>query len=129
MKATLEKAFGYQGDAMRLPVPDLAAALPFYEIVLGFRVVSRNDTPHNSAVLARDQVQIGLAENGGDPTQDGCAFHVRQFSRRCSTSSTPTGSTKNAPSSTSNNAMASRGTSSTSSHLTASATGSASGRQ
>ena len=76
VKPTLEKAFGYQGDAMRLPVPDLAAALPFYETVLGFRVVSRNDTPHNSAVLARDQVQIGLAENGGDPTQDGCAFHV-----------------------------------------------------
>ena len=28
-------------------------------------------------VLARDEVQIGLAENGGDPTQDGCAFHVK----------------------------------------------------
>jgi len=79
VKATIEKAFGYQGDAMRLPVPDLAAALPFYETVLGFRVVSRNDTPHNSAVLARDQVQIGLAENGGDPTQDGCAFHVKDL--------------------------------------------------
>jgi hypothetical protein len=30
-------------------------------------------------VLARDQVQIGLAENGGDPTQDGCAFHVKHL--------------------------------------------------
>jgi hypothetical protein len=30
MKATIEKAFGYQGDTMKLPVPDLAAALPFY---------------------------------------------------------------------------------------------------
>jgi hypothetical protein len=28
-------------------------------------------------VLGRDSVQIGLAENGGDPTQDGCAFHVK----------------------------------------------------
>jgi hypothetical protein len=28
-------------------------------------------------VLARDQVEIGLAENGGDPTQAGCAFHVK----------------------------------------------------
>ena len=72
----LEKAFGYQGDNMNLPVADLAAALPFYEAVLGFRVVSRSATPHNSAVLARDQVKIGLAENGGDSTQDGCAFHV-----------------------------------------------------
>src|SRR5579863_6016284 len=79
MKATLEKAFGYQGDSMNLPVRDLAAALPFYETVLGFRVLSRSDTPHELAVLARDQVQIGLAENGGDPTQDGCAFHVKDL--------------------------------------------------
>jgi len=76
VKATLEKAYGYQGDNMKLPVRDLAAALPFYETVLGFRLLSRSDTPHRSAVLARDQVKIGLAENGGDPTQDGCAFHV-----------------------------------------------------
>jgi catechol 2,3-dioxygenase-like lactoylglutathione lyase family enzyme len=77
MKGTLERAWGYQGNNLNLPVPDLAAALPFYETVLGFRVLSRSDTPHKSAVLARDQVQIGLAENGGDPTQDGCAFHVK----------------------------------------------------
>ena len=76
MKGTLEKAFGYQGNNMQLPVKDVAAAVPFYETVLGFRVLSRSDTPHNSAVLARDEVQIGLVENGGDPTQDGCAFHV-----------------------------------------------------
>ena len=83
MKGTLEKAFGYQGDNMNLPVPDLAAALPFYENQLGFRLVSRSDTPHNRAVLARDQVQIGLAENGGDPTQDGCAFHVNNLEALC----------------------------------------------
>jgi catechol 2,3-dioxygenase-like lactoylglutathione lyase family enzyme len=79
MKATLEKAWGYQGDNMNLPVRDLAAALPFYETVLGFRVLSRSDTPHTSAVLARDEVQIRIAENGGDPTQDGCAFHVKHL--------------------------------------------------
>jgi catechol 2,3-dioxygenase-like lactoylglutathione lyase family enzyme len=77
MTAALEKAFGYQGDNMNLPVRDLVAALPFYETVLGFRVIARNDTPHKSAVLARDEVQMRLAENGGDPAQDGCAFHVR----------------------------------------------------
>jgi hypothetical protein len=27
-------------------------------------------------VLARDSIEIGLAENGGDPTQDGCFFEV-----------------------------------------------------
>src|SRR5262245_39441805 len=76
MTASLEKAFGYQGDNMTLPVRDLSSAPPFYETVLGFRVLSRSDTPHRSAVLARDQVQMRLAENGGDPSQDGCAFHV-----------------------------------------------------
>ena len=79
MKATLEKAWGYQGDNMNLPVRDLAAALPFYETVFGFRVLSRSHTPHNSAMLARDEVQIGLAENGGDSSQDGCAFHVKDL--------------------------------------------------
>ena len=77
MKPTLEKASGYQGHHMNLPVRDLAVALPFYETLLGFRLLSRSETPHKSAVLIRDQVQIGLAENGGDSTQDGCAFHVK----------------------------------------------------
>jgi len=75
--ASLEKAFGYQGDNMNLPVQNLATALPFYEKVLGFNVVSRSEVPHKAAVLARDQIQIRLAENGGDPSQDGCAFHVK----------------------------------------------------
>src|SRR3954469_14644345 len=79
MKGTLERAFWYQGNAMALPVPDVDAAIPFYENVLGFRVASRGDTPHKSVVLARDEVQMALAENGGDPTQDGCAFHVRHL--------------------------------------------------
>ena len=76
MKGTLQKAFGYQKDQMNLPVADLASALPFYETVLGFRVRSVSETPHKSAILGRDQVEIGLAENGGDSSQDGCAFHV-----------------------------------------------------
>jgi catechol 2,3-dioxygenase-like lactoylglutathione lyase family enzyme len=76
MPPKLKKAFGYQGDHLKLPVANLSAAIPFYEQHLGFRVVSRRDAPHKSAILARDAVQIGLSENGGDPTQDGCAFHV-----------------------------------------------------
>jgi lactoylglutathione lyase len=75
--ASLEKAFGYQGDNMNLPVQDLELALPFYENVLGFRVVSRSEAPYKAAVLGRDQIQIRLAENGGDSSQDGCAFHVK----------------------------------------------------
>jgi hypothetical protein len=65
---------------MNLPVPDLAVALPFYETALGFRLLSRSEAPHKSAVLIRDKVQIGLAENGGDSTQGGCAFHVNGLS-------------------------------------------------
>ena len=79
MKGSLERAFGYQGENMNLPDPDVAAALPFYQTVLGFSLVSRDDTPHNTAVLARDEIQIRLAENGRDPTQDGCAFHVKDL--------------------------------------------------
>ena len=77
--AALQKAIGYQGNNMDLPVPDLAAALPFYENVLGFRVLERSDTPHKAAVLGRDDIKIRLAENGGDPSQDGCAFHVKDL--------------------------------------------------
>lgn len=53
------------------PVHDVARALPFYERVLGFRLRSRSDTPHKSAVLALNQIQIGLAENGGDSSDSG----------------------------------------------------------
>lgn len=76
MPAQLEKAFGYQGDAMSLPVASVDSAVPFYERVMKFVVVSRSESPHRSVVLSRDAVRIGMAENGGDPTQDGCAFHV-----------------------------------------------------
>lgn len=79
MTPRLEKGFGYQGDKMNLPVADLDSALPFYQTILGFRVLSRAEIPHKSAVLARNQVEIRLAENGGDPSQDGCAFHVKDL--------------------------------------------------
>ena len=76
MTSSLKRAFGYQDNNMALPVADLDAALPFYQQVLGFHLVSRADSPVPSAILARDEVQIGLTQNGGDPAQDGCAFHV-----------------------------------------------------
>ena len=61
---------------MNLPVAGVEAALRFYQTVLGFTVVSRSSTPHPAAVLARDHIQMRISENGGDPSQDGCAFHV-----------------------------------------------------
>ena len=76
MKAIFKSASPYREDAMNLPVENVEAAIPFYETVMGFRVVSRQDAPCKSAILGRDQIQIGLAENGGDPEQEGCFFEV-----------------------------------------------------
>ncbi len=76
MRAVFKTAWPYQKDEMNLPVENVEAAIPFYETIMGFQVVSRKDSPHRSAVLGRDGIQIGLAENGGDPTQDGCFFEV-----------------------------------------------------
>lgn len=76
MKATFKTAAPYQDDEMNLPVENVDEAIPFYETVMGFRVASRSDAPHKSVILTRDAIKIGLAENGGDPAQDGCFFEV-----------------------------------------------------
>ncbi len=75
-KAIFKNAWPYQRDAMNLPVADVAASIPFYQSVFAFKLLSQEDTPVKSAVLGRDEIKIGLAENGGDPTQDGCFFEV-----------------------------------------------------
>lgn len=76
MKAKFKRAVPYAKDAMNLPVANVEAAIPFYEQTMGFRVIQREASPHPRAVLARDDIQIKLAENGGDPTQEGCYFEV-----------------------------------------------------
>ena len=75
-KAVFKTASPYLQDALNLPVENLEEAIPFYETIMGFQVVSQKEAPCKSAILARDDIQIGLAENGGDPTQDGCFFEV-----------------------------------------------------
>jgi lactoylglutathione lyase len=75
-RAVFKTASPYLHDAMNLPVADVDQAIPYYETVMGFRVVSRQDSPCRTAALARDDIRIGLAENGGDPSQDGCFFEV-----------------------------------------------------
>ena len=76
MKSVFKRARPYQDDEMNLPVENIDEAVPFYETVMGFHVASRTDTPHKSVVLTRDNITIALAENSGDPTQDGCFFEV-----------------------------------------------------
>ena len=61
---------------MNLPVGSVESSVPFYESVMGFRTESRNADPVASAVLERDGIRMRIAENGGEPAQDGCAFQV-----------------------------------------------------
>ena len=43
-------------------VADVEAAIPFYEQTFNFLVVGKPKSPVRSAVLARDKIEIGLAE-------------------------------------------------------------------
>lgn len=76
MKSVFKTAAPYAADAMNLPVANVEAAVPFYETMMGFQVLSRQERPHRSVALGRDGIQIGLVENGGDPSQEGCFFEV-----------------------------------------------------
>ena len=76
MPVKFKRAVPYGEDAMNLPVADVEAAVPFYEQTFSFRVVRRDDSPQRRVVLTRDDIQIALVENGGDPTQEGCYFEV-----------------------------------------------------
>jgi lactoylglutathione lyase len=76
IKAIFKNAFPYKDDKMNLPVANVEAAIPFYQTIMGFKLISQNHAPVNSAILERDEIQMGLAENGGDPTQEGCFFEV-----------------------------------------------------
>ncbi len=69
-------AWPYQADIMNLPVRDLQAAAPFYETIMGFQRKFEYSEPYKSIHFERGMIQIGLAENGGDPSQDGCFIEV-----------------------------------------------------
>jgi lactoylglutathione lyase len=60
-------------DTNALPVKEIGPAVGYYTQVLGFSLVSRDRT---SAVLKRDDAQIGLTVNGRDPEQASCYFPV-----------------------------------------------------
>ena len=76
LKAVIKNAWPYQEDKMSLPVENLETAIDFYQSIMGFEVVSRKELPSRFVALERDGIQIGLAENGGDPGQEGCFFEV-----------------------------------------------------
>jgi len=76
MAARFLRAVPYADDALNLPVADVDSAVAYYLRAFGFRLVERRSEPHQAAILERDDIQIGLAENGGDPTHEGCFFEV-----------------------------------------------------
>jgi len=61
---------------LHLPVRDLKHSLSYYEQSLGFTILSRQDTPYKEVLLQRDQVTMGLAENGGNPQEHSCYLSV-----------------------------------------------------
>ena len=63
-------------DPKNMPVRELEPAIRWYESNMGFSVKSRAETPHASATLARDAVELVLAVNGGDPEQSSCYISV-----------------------------------------------------
>ena len=83
MKAIFKRTKPYQDDEMNLPVVNVDDSIPFYEQIMGFRVESRSDTPTKCAVLFRDEIRMGISENGEDPTQDGCFFEVNDAEATC----------------------------------------------
>lgn len=62
-------------DPRNLPVKDLEKAIAYYTDTLGFALRARAETPP-LAIIYRDAVEIGLAENGGDPEQASCYIGV-----------------------------------------------------
>ena len=76
MKAIFKRANPYKDDVLNLPVENVETAIQFYETVMGFKLISQAYEPVKSAVLSRDDVKIGLAENGGEPEQEGAFFEV-----------------------------------------------------
>jgi lactoylglutathione lyase len=60
------------GDTNAVPVKDIGPAIGFYTRMLGFSVVTKDE---KSAVLKRDDVQVGLvSKQGHDPKRAGSFY-------------------------------------------------------
>ena len=76
---SFQSAAPYKDDILALPVTDLDAASDWYSQYFGMTEVERRDSPNPAVVLERDNVQIGFAINGGDPSQEGAAIRVHNI--------------------------------------------------
>ena len=75
-KPLFKAAYPYQQDVLALPVSDISVASDWYSKHFDMVEVERKKKPIPTVILERDDVQIGFAVNGGDPTQEGAAILV-----------------------------------------------------
>jgi lactoylglutathione lyase len=68
-------------DPDNLPVADVERAVAYYSAMFGFQALGRSDGPPRSVRVGRDAVELGLAENGGDPEQASCYLDVSDVER------------------------------------------------
>lgn len=78
-ETSFQSASPYKDDILALPVADLDAASDWYCKHFGMTEIERRDAPHPTVVLERDNVRIGFAINGGDPSQEGAAIRVNDI--------------------------------------------------
>ena len=62
-------------NPLDMPVTDVLKASEWYERCMGFTVAVM-DPQYKSITMTRDSVEIGLAQNGGDPEQASCYIDV-----------------------------------------------------
>ena len=89
-KGVFFKAAGPIGDTdtNALPVKEIGPAVGYYTQCLGFTLVSKDKT---TARLKRDDVEIGLAVNGRDPSRRAAGSPSATWTP-CGASTTPRGS-------------------------------------
>ena len=66
-------------DPLYLPVSNVEQSLPFYQHYLACSIVSQENQPYKVVVLKRDQVRLGLTENGGNPQEHSCVITVNDL--------------------------------------------------
>ena len=79
-KPRFKKASAYVDDVLALPVKDIDSASTWYSEKFGMEEIERSAEPVPTVILERDDVRIGFAENGGDPSQDGAAILISGIS-------------------------------------------------
>ncbi len=73
---TYKEAHPYGDSALALPVADLDAASTWYAHAFGLTEVDREASPTPRVIMERDDVRLGFALNGADPSQEGAAILV-----------------------------------------------------